>query len=116
MAAATMTSATAGISYTGKAGQETRASLPEAVPFAVDDSEKWSFDGANLVAFVSIAALYLGLRTWRLTSYGLYGDETFSARVSVSEWPQLIELVVFDVVHPPLSFLHSAEAMGADRG
>ena len=51
-----------------------------------------------------IVALLAVLRLWRLTAYGLFSDEVFSAETAHRAWPQLQRAVVTDVVHPPLFY------------
>ncbi|HWP42139.1 MAG TPA: hypothetical protein VNO14_02810 [Blastocatellia bacterium] len=52
-----------------------------------------------------IAALYVAARLWRITSYGIYGDETFSLWVARQDWWGAIVGASEDVVHPPLFYL-----------
>jgi hypothetical protein len=63
------------------------------------------FDRPQTVLFIIIVALFIGLRLWQLTSFGLFGDETFTVNVSTSNWGELIDKVVADIVHPPLFYI-----------
>ncbi len=58
-----------------------------------------------MAAFVVVVGLYVAARLWRLTSYGLYGDEAFSLWLAKSDWAALFSYVVTDAVHPPLFYL-----------
>jgi hypothetical protein len=87
---------------------EATRQAPAGDPFTIRlarDIDPERFDRANRVAFVVIAALYITLRLWRLTHYGLYGDETFSLHLARGDWSALIDQAVADVVHPPLFYL-----------
>jgi hypothetical protein len=55
--------------------------------------------------FLSILALYAATRLWDLTSYGLFSDEIFSVWIASNSWPEMIPLIVEDVVHPPLFYI-----------
>jgi hypothetical protein len=52
-----------------------------------------------------IVCLFVALRLWRLTTYGLWFDEAFSHLLARLSWSGLIKAVVSDVVHPPLFYL-----------
>jgi 4-amino-4-deoxy-L-arabinose transferase-like glycosyltransferase len=63
-----------------------------------------SFSPASRAAFALLALLYAAVRFWKLTAYGLFSDEVFSAETAHRAWPQLERAVVTDVVHPPLFY------------
>jgi hypothetical protein len=56
-------------------------------------------------ALMLAAGLYVAARLWRLTSYGIYGDETFSLWVARQDWRGVLVGASEDVVHPPLFYL-----------
>jgi hypothetical protein len=56
-------------------------------------------------ALALVAGLFVAARLWRLTSYGIYGDETFSLWVARQDWWGAIVGASEDVVHPPLFYL-----------
>src|SRR5215208_6653043 len=60
--------------------------------------------GAHTIIFILAVALFIGVRLWQLTSFGLFGDEAFTVNVARSGWGELIEKVVADIVHPPLFY------------
>jgi hypothetical protein len=61
---------------------------------------------ASQVALLLLAAgVFIAARLWRLTSYGLYGDEIFSLRLASANWTELMAAVARDVVHPPLFYM-----------
>ncbi|HWN98200.1 MAG TPA: hypothetical protein VNS63_02915 [Blastocatellia bacterium] len=63
-------------------------------------------DTTITLAFLVLAvAAYVVARFWRLTSFGLFGDEVFSFWVADQALPGLIDSVRGDVVHPPLFYL-----------
>lgn len=43
-------------------------------------------------------------RAWRLTSFGIFGDEVFTLWTSAQSWSNVLRSVVEDVVHPPLFY------------
>src|SRR5262249_14757258 len=57
------------------------------------------------VLLLLVACVFIALRLWRLTSYGLYGDEIFSLRLASANWGELIAGVARDLVHPPLVYM-----------
>lgn len=59
----------------------------------------------SLSLFTVIAAIFVAARFWRLTSYGLFGDEVFTLWTAAQDWRSLLESVVGDVVHPPLFYM-----------
>lgn len=64
-------------------------------------------DSGNLsiALFGIIAAIFIAARLWRLTSYGLFGDEVFTLWTADQHWKSLFASVVGDVVHPPLFYV-----------
>ncbi len=56
------------------------------------------------IIFVLAAGLYIAARLWGLTDYSLGFDEIFSLTVVRHDWSGLIDLIVYDVVHPPLFY------------
>src|SRR5512141_199964 len=53
---------------------------------------------------VVIAAVYVAARLWRLTSFGLFGDEVFTLWTAAQDWNGLLASVIGDVAHPPLYY------------
>jgi hypothetical protein len=60
---------------------------------------------SSFAIFALLLALFICVRLWRLTSYGLFGDEVFSVWAVVSTWRDMFACVVEDVVHPPLFYM-----------
>lgn len=54
---------------------------------------------------VTLVALFLFLRVWRLTSVSLDGDEIFSLLLARSEWHKLLDGAIRDAIHPPLFYV-----------
>jgi mannosyltransferase len=69
---------------------------------AADDT---GFSKSSAVIFALVVLLFAFARVYRLTSYGLFGDEIFSAWLVTGTWGDLIGSVVSDVVHPPLFYI-----------
>lgn len=63
-------------------------------------SEKISF-----YLFGGVTVIFIAVRFWRLTSYGIFGDEVFTLWTAAQDWPSLFASVVGDVVHPPLFYV-----------
>jgi hypothetical protein len=63
------------------------------------------FGARAVVAFILVAALLVAARLWRLTSYGLFGDELFSLWAAGHGWGGLLAAVISDIDHPPLFYL-----------
>jgi len=55
--------------------------------------------------FILIVAVFTGVRLWRLTSYGLWFDETFSLHAARLGLPELFKFTTTDIVHPPLFYV-----------
>ncbi|HSE20111.1 MAG TPA: glycosyltransferase family 39 protein, partial [Pyrinomonadaceae bacterium] len=58
-----------------------------------------------VLIFILIAAVFVALRFWRLTSYGLWFDETFSLHAARLGSTELLKFVARDIVHPPLFYV-----------
>jgi len=58
----------------------------------------------KLAVTAVLLLLFAILRIWRLTSYGLYGDEPFAVYLANHSWSELFAAVIRDVVHPPLFY------------
>jgi uncharacterized membrane protein len=72
---------------------------------SVDEPRAIAFNTPHTVLFILIVALFIGARLWQLTSFGLFGDETFTINVATSSWSELIDKVRADIVHPPLFYI-----------
>jgi 4-amino-4-deoxy-L-arabinose transferase-like glycosyltransferase len=62
------------------------------------------FGNAARLTCALLVVLFAALRFWKLTAYGLFSDEVFSAETVHRSWPQLQRAVITDVVHPPLFY------------
>ena len=62
------------------------------------------FSKPSGLIFALIVFLFAVVRFARLTAYGLFSDEVFSAETIHRSWPQLQRAVINDVVHPPLFY------------
>ena len=60
---------------------------------------------STLAIWAALLVLYIGLRSWRLTSYGLWADEVFSVRAARLAWPELFRFIAVDGVHPPFFYI-----------
>ncbi len=58
-----------------------------------------------LAIWATLLMLYVLLRSWRLTSYGLWEDEAFSVRAVHLTWSHLLSSIATDAVHPPFFYL-----------
>jgi uncharacterized membrane protein len=58
-----------------------------------------------LAIWATLVILYVLLRSWRLTSYGLWDDEVFSVRTAQVSWSELFGLIATDAVHPPFFYV-----------
>jgi hypothetical protein len=63
------------------------------------------FNAPAVAVFVFIAGVFIAARLWRLTSYGLFGDELFSLWAAKHDWSGLFAAVINDIDHPPLFYL-----------
>lgn len=81
------------------------AGPPPAVRLSVDDLESRRFTRAGAALFLLAVAVYVVARLWRLTAYGLFGDEVFTFWTADQDLASLIATVRGDVVHPPLFYL-----------
>jgi len=61
--------------------------------------------GRSGAAFICICLVFVASRLWRLTSYGVFGDEVFTIWTAEQGWASLFTSVVGDVVHPPLFYV-----------
>ena len=59
----------------------------------------------TIILFSLAVAVYIAARLWRLTSYGLFGDEIFSFQLASDTWGGLLHSAITDVVHPPLFYM-----------
>lgn len=64
-----------------------------------------AFSPRAVIALVLVVALFIAARLWRITSYGLFGDELFSLWVARHDWGGLLAAVINDIDHPPLFYL-----------
>src|SRR6476660_2271837 len=62
------------------------------------------FSKADRLALALMVILYAALRFYKLTAYGLFSDEVFSAETIHRSWSQMQGAVINDVVHPPLFY------------
>jgi hypothetical protein len=89
-------------------GRTTPGASDDASPHAmlsVGEAAATTFNSPHAILFILIAALFIGARLWQLTSFGFFGDETFTINVANSSWGDLIDKVVADIVHPPLFYM-----------
>src|SRR5262245_14070813 len=63
------------------------------------------FTTRTTILFILALAVYVVARLWRLTSYGLFGDEIFSFQLASDTWGGLLHSAITDVVHPPLFYM-----------
>jgi uncharacterized membrane protein len=68
-------------------------------------SERTRIRHSTLAIWAALLVLYVGLRSWRLTSYGLWVDEIFSVRAAQLAWPELFRFIATDAVHPPFFYV-----------
>src|SRR5215212_9707772 len=84
---------------------EARQGTPDAGPtrarLSLNEACAVGFNTPQVILSVLVAALFIGVRLWQLTSFGLFGDETFTVNVAASAWGELIDKVIADIVHPP---------------
>jgi 4-amino-4-deoxy-L-arabinose transferase-like glycosyltransferase len=71
---------------------------------AIEPGDK-GFSAPAVAAFVFVAVVFIAGRLWRLTSYGLFGDELFSLWAAQHDWSGLLAAVINDIDHPPLFYL-----------
>jgi hypothetical protein len=55
--------------------------------------------------WAALIVLYVALRSWHLTSYGLWDDEVFSASAAKLPWSHLFGSIAADAVHPPFFYV-----------
>ena len=58
----------------------------------------------TLPALWALVALFVAVRAWNLTAFGLDSDEVFSVSTARLGWGDLTSALVYDVVHPPLFY------------
>jgi mannosyltransferase len=78
---------------------------PGGLSVATAVGEDGAASASQVVLLLLVAGVFIAARLWRLTSYGLYGDEIFSLRLASANWTELIAGVARDVVHPPLFYM-----------
>jgi len=59
---------------------------------------------AQTMALVVMLALYVGVRTWKLTATCLWFDEIFSIHAAEHSWKEIWQFVALDLIHPPLFY------------
>src|SRR3954467_15380 len=74
--------------------------MNEPVPVV---STEWT--GASLIVLSVVLLIYVAFRCWRLTSYGLWFDETFSLQAAQTSWGAMMNFIAADIVHPPLFYV-----------
>lgn len=62
------------------------------------------FSKPDRLMLALMVTLFAALRFWKLTAYGLFSDEVFSAETIHRSWSQMQRAVIGDVVHPPLFY------------
>jgi len=62
------------------------------------------FSKPSRLTLALLVMLFAGVRFWKLTAYGLFSDEVFSAETIHRSWSQMARAVISDVVHPPLFY------------
>ena len=72
---------------------------------SLEEPRDRSSERLSLYLFCSIAVIFIAVRLWHLTSYGLFGDEVFTLWTAAQGWRSLFDWVVGDVVHPPLFYV-----------
>jgi hypothetical protein len=78
---------------------------PPRPPLAILGGEgEPRFNRNARLIFALIVVLFVALRVWNLTAYGLFSDEVFSAETVHRAWPQMQLAIIEDVVHPPLFY------------
>ncbi|MEN3334270.1 MAG: mannosyltransferase [Blastocatellia bacterium] len=71
---------------------------------ASTDARAIRFSKASGLVFALIVVLFAVVRFAKLTAYGLFSDEVFSAETIHRSWPQMQRAVINDIVHPPLFY------------
>lgn len=54
---------------------------------------------------IALCLLYVAVRAYHLSYFGLWHDEVFTVNVCTLPWAQMLRAVVADVVHPPLFYV-----------
>ena len=76
-------------------------------PQSTDDFHKsnWQLRKFHLLMFVVILLVFSVLRLCHISDYGLWLDEVFSLQAASGSWNHLFEVVINDIVHPPLFYI-----------
>ncbi|MFY9610926.1 MAG: glycosyltransferase family 39 protein [Blastocatellia bacterium] len=82
-----------------------QSGAPRTVRLSVDDLDTRRFTRVSAAFFLLAVAVYVVARLWRLTAYGLFGDEVFTFWTADQDLAGVIVSVRSDVVHPPLFYL-----------
>jgi hypothetical protein len=77
----------------------------DAPMLGMRDLQAFTFSKPFAPAFFMILAVYVAVRLWDLTTYGLFSDEIFSLWLAGSSWREMMALAIEDVVHPPLFYI-----------
>ncbi|HTK42210.1 MAG TPA: glycosyltransferase family 39 protein [Gemmatimonadales bacterium] len=59
---------------------------------------------ADQFALILVVVLYMGLRLWNITSYSLWGSESYGLAIARESWHSMLHSAVEDVAHPPLFY------------
>lgn len=78
---------------------------PHGLRLSLDDLYPARVSRINAVFFLLAVAVYVAARLWRLTAYGLFGDEVFTFWTANQDLASVIASVRGDVVHPPLFYI-----------
>ena len=72
---------------------------------SLEDRHGPNSERLSLYLFCIVVVIFIAVRLWHLTSYGLFGDEVFTLWTAAQDWRSLFASVVGDVVHPPLFYV-----------
>ena len=59
----------------------------------------------STIILVLLAALFVTLRFWDITTYSLWGGEAFTMIGAQKSWSGMFDYIVADIVHPPLIYI-----------
>jgi hypothetical protein len=59
---------------------------------------------ADHVVLMLVVVIYVGARLWHITSYSLWGGESWGLALIRQDWRSMMKDVVMDVAHPPLFY------------
>lgn len=59
----------------------------------------------STILLVLLAALFVMLRFWDITTYSLWGGEAFTMIGAQKSWGDMFAYIVADIVHPPLIYV-----------